>query len=33
VHLAQQRDRLTEGYLANVIPLAEYQRRRHDLEQ
>jgi site-specific DNA recombinase len=33
VHLVQQLDRLTEAYLANVIPLAEYQRRRHDLEQ
>jgi site-specific DNA recombinase len=33
VHLAQQLGRLTEAYLANVIPLAEYQRRRHDLEQ
>jgi site-specific DNA recombinase len=33
VHLAQQLDRLTEAYLVNVIPLAEYQRRRHALEQ
>jgi hypothetical protein len=24
---------LTEAYLQEVIPLAEYQRRRHDLEQ
>jgi hypothetical protein len=25
-------DRLTEAYLASTIPLAEYQRRRADLE-
>jgi site-specific DNA recombinase len=31
--LVQQIDRLTEAYLGSVIPLAEYQRRRHDLEQ
>ncbi|NTV61961.1 MAG: recombinase family protein [Oscillochloris sp.] len=38
LHLAQQRlrqqiERLTEAYLGAVIPLAEYQRRRQDLEQ
>jgi site-specific DNA recombinase len=32
-HLAQQLNRLTEAYLNGVIPLAEYQRRRDDLEQ
>ena len=26
-------ERLTEAYLGEVIPLAEYQRRRKDLEQ
>jgi site-specific DNA recombinase len=31
--LQQQLDRLTEAYLNGVIPLAEYQRRRSDLEQ
>ena len=31
--LANQLDRLTEAYLMEVIPLAEYQRRRQDLEQ
>jgi site-specific DNA recombinase len=31
--LEQQLERLTEAYLSNVIPLAEYQRRRQDLEQ
>ena len=31
--LDHQLDRLTEAYLEGVIPLAEYQRRRHDLEQ
>jgi site-specific DNA recombinase len=31
--LKRQLDRLTEAYLAEVIPLAEYRRRRHDLEQ
>jgi hypothetical protein len=31
--LAQQLERLTEAYLREVIPLAEYQRRRQDLEQ
>jgi site-specific DNA recombinase len=33
VSLEQQIDRLTEAYLGGVIPLAEYQRRRHELEQ
>ena len=32
-HMQQQLDRLTEAYLHEVIPLAEYQRRRADLEQ
>jgi site-specific DNA recombinase len=31
--LAQQRERLTEAYLHGVIPLLEFERRRHDLEQ
>ena len=31
--LAHQLDRLTEAYLREVIPLAEYQRRRQDLAQ
>jgi site-specific DNA recombinase len=31
--LEQQLERLTEAYLSNVIPLAEYRRRRQDLEQ
>ena len=31
--LDQQLNRLTEAYLSGVIPLAEYQRRRQDLEQ
>jgi len=31
--LAHQLDRLTEAYLIEVIPLAEYQRRRQELEQ
>ena len=33
VSLAHQLERLTEAYLGSVIPLAEYQRRRQDLEQ
>jgi len=32
-HVTQQLNRLTEAYLNGVIPLAEYQRRREDLEQ
>jgi site-specific DNA recombinase len=32
-HLSHQLDRLTEAYLASVMALAEYQRRRQDLEQ
>jgi site-specific DNA recombinase len=32
-HLQQQLDRLTEAYLASVIPLAGYQRRRQTLEE
>jgi site-specific DNA recombinase len=31
--LSRQLERLTEAYLAEIIPLAEYQRRRKDLEQ
>jgi site-specific DNA recombinase len=31
--LQKQLDRLTEAYLAAVMPLAEYQRRRQDLTQ
>ena len=31
--LARQLERLTEAYLGEVIPLAEYQRRRQDLER
>jgi site-specific DNA recombinase len=31
--LQHQIDRLTEAYLNEIIPLAEYQRRRRDLEQ
>jgi site-specific DNA recombinase len=31
--LTQQRDRLTEAYLAGVIELPEYQRRREELER
>jgi site-specific DNA recombinase len=33
VNLTQQVERLTEAYLGKVIPLAEYQRRRQDVEQ
>jgi site-specific DNA recombinase len=33
VSLQQQVERLTEAYLQAVIPLPEYQRRRHELEQ
>jgi site-specific DNA recombinase len=33
VSLQNQLDRLTEAYLGGIIPLAEYQRRRHELEQ
>ena len=29
--LSQQLDRLTEAYLAGVVPLAEYERRRRDV--
>ncbi len=31
--LGQQRERLTDAYVGGVLPLAEYQRRRQDLEQ
>jgi site-specific DNA recombinase len=33
VQIEQQRNRLTEAYLAGIIPLAEYERRRSELEQ
>ncbi len=33
VSLDQQVVRLTEAYLSGVMPLAEYQRRRGELEQ
>ncbi len=32
-HLLNQRERLTDAYLANVLGLDEYQRRRHELQQ
>ena len=31
--IEQQRERLTDAYLSGVMPLAEYQRRRGELEQ
>jgi len=31
--IEQQRERLTDAYLSEVMPLAEYQRRRGELEQ
>lgn len=31
--LSRQLERLTEAYLSDVVPLAEYQRRRQDIEQ
>ncbi|HEX6269995.1 MAG TPA: recombinase family protein, partial [Anaerolineales bacterium] len=33
VQIEQQLNRLTEAYLAGIIPLAEYERRRSELEQ
>jgi len=33
VSLQNQVNRLTDAYLGDVIPLAEYQRRRRELEQ
>jgi site-specific DNA recombinase len=33
VSLEHQLERLTDAYLAGVVPLEEYKRRRHDLEQ
>jgi site-specific DNA recombinase len=33
VSLEHQLDRLTDAYLASVIPMAEYQRRRSELEK
>jgi site-specific DNA recombinase len=32
-HLQQQLERLTTAYLDHVIPLTEYRRRRHEIEQ
>jgi site-specific DNA recombinase len=31
--LSRQLERLTEAFLSDVVPLAEYQRRRQDIEQ
>ena len=33
VSIEHQTERLTEAYLAGVVPLEEYKRRRHELEQ
>jgi site-specific DNA recombinase len=33
MQIEQQLNRLTEAYLAGIIPLAEYERRRSELEQ
>jgi len=33
VSVEHQLERLTEAYLAGVVPLEEYKRRRHELEQ
>jgi site-specific DNA recombinase len=33
VSIEHQAERLTDAYLASVVPLEEYKRRRHDLEQ
>ena len=33
VQIEQQLNRLTEAYLAGIIPLAEYERRRSELQQ
>jgi site-specific DNA recombinase len=33
VSVEHQMERLTEAYLAGVVPLEEYKRRRHELEQ
>jgi site-specific DNA recombinase len=33
VSLEKQAERLTDAYLANVLQLEEYQRRRQELEQ
>jgi site-specific DNA recombinase len=33
VQIEQQLNRLTEAYLAGIIPLTEYERRRSELEQ
>jgi hypothetical protein len=33
IEISRQLERLTEAYLISIIPLAEYQRRRSELEQ
>jgi site-specific DNA recombinase len=33
VSIEHQTERLTDAYLASVVPLEEYKRRRHELEQ
>ncbi len=33
VSIEHQTERLTDAYLAGVVPLEEYKRRRHELEQ
>ena len=33
IEISRQLERLTEAYLTSIIPLAEYQRRRSELEQ
>jgi site-specific DNA recombinase len=33
VSIEHQTERLTDAYLADVVPLEEYKRRRHELEQ
>ena len=33
MEISRQLERLTEAYLISIIPLAEYQRRRSELEQ
>ena len=33
VSIEHQTERLTEAYLAGVVPLEEYKRRRHELEE
>jgi site-specific DNA recombinase len=33
IEISRQLERLTQAYLISIIPLAEYQRRRYELEQ